>query len=76
MDGPQDDDWYLRNRSRDGIAAMIRVIREIQLLSKFKDSDVLKIMGNIYLQTGGTKVGNELKRLGMLMERDERSNRK
>jgi hypothetical protein len=73
MDEPQDDNWYLRNRSRDAIVAMIRVVREIQLICNFRNSDILKVMGNIYRQTGDAKFGNYLYQLGVLLQRDELS---
>jgi len=48
-----DDNWHFRNRSRSAIMAMFRAIREVQLVSGFKDSDILKAMAAVYRETNG-----------------------
>ncbi len=72
----KDVDGYLRNRARETIADMFRMIREYQRLCSFKNSDILKMMANIYRQTGGGKVGTQIYELARLVERDELLGRK
>ena len=54
MEG-SDDLWYLRNRSRDSILSMARTIREIQLISGLKDSEVFVIFTMFGIRLKGTK---------------------
>jgi len=44
----QDDNWYFRNRSRDAIVDMFRVVRELQQLNGFKDSEIMRAMAGVW----------------------------
>jgi len=45
---PADENWYFRNRSRDAVVDMFRVIRQLQLLNGFKSSDIMKAMLTVW----------------------------
>jgi hypothetical protein len=45
------ENWYFRNRSRDAIIGMFRVIRQLQLLSGIPSSDILKMMLSVWRET-------------------------
>lgn len=46
-----DDNWYFRNRSRDSIIDMFRVIRQLQLLNNFPASDIMKAMLSVWRES-------------------------
>ena len=67
-----DDNWYLRNRSRDLLVDLFRVARQVQLLIGFKTSQVLKILASVYRETDGNLVNVHLFYVIREIERDER----
>ncbi len=68
----QDDNWYLRNRSREAIVDMFRVIRQLQLINGFRTSSILRAMNTVYRETDGALVSAHLFYLIREIERDER----
>lgn len=68
----QDDNWYLRNRSREAIVDMFRVVRHLQLINGFKTSSVLRALSTVYRETDGPLVSAHLFYLIREIERDER----
>jgi hypothetical protein len=42
------ENWYFRNRSRDAIVDMFRVIRQLQLLNNISSSDIIKVMLSVW----------------------------
>jgi len=48
---PAGDNWYFRNRSRDAVVDMFRVIRQLQLLNSFKSSDIMKAMLTVWRES-------------------------
>lgn len=71
----QDDNWYLRNRSREAIIDMFRVVRQLQLINNFKASSILRALAAVYLETGGELISQRLYFLIRDVERDERRGR-
>jgi hypothetical protein len=49
-----DEERYLRNRSREAIADMFRVIRHLQQINKFDDSQVIRAMISVWRNTEDT----------------------
>jgi hypothetical protein len=68
----QDDNWYLRNRSREAIIDMFRVIRQLQLINGFKTSSILRAMSTVYHETDGPLVAAHLFYMIREIERNER----
>jgi hypothetical protein len=68
----QDDNWYLRNRSREAIVDMFRVIRHLQLINGFKTSSILRAMSTVYRDTDGALAAAHLFYVIREIERDER----
>jgi len=68
-------DWYLRNRSREAIIDMIRVIRRLQLVNNFKDSEVMRAMAIVWRESGDRTSFCQLYLFWMIreLEKDERS---
>jgi len=50
----QDKERYLRNRSRDAIVDMFRVIRHLQQINDFRDSQVIQAMISVWRSTEET----------------------
>jgi len=48
------ENWYFRNRSRDAIVDMFRVIRQLQLLNNISSSDIIKVMLSVWRETAGS----------------------
>jgi hypothetical protein len=51
----KDDNWYFRNRSRDAIVDMFRVVRQLQQLNGFKDSEVMRAMASVWKESEVTQ---------------------
>jgi hypothetical protein len=47
------ENWYFRNRSRDAIVDMFRVIRQLQLLNNIPSSDIIKVMLSVWREKAG-----------------------
>jgi hypothetical protein len=67
-----DDNWYLRNRSREAIIDMFRVIRHLQMLNGFKTSTILRAMNTVYRETDAPLVSVHLFYIIRELEREER----
>jgi hypothetical protein len=48
------ENWYFRNRSRDAIFDMFRVIRQLQLLNNISSSDIIKVMLSVWRETSSS----------------------
>lgn len=68
----QDENWYLRNRSREAIIDMFRVIRQLQLINNFKTSSILRALATVYRETEGELTSQRLQFLIRDIERSER----
>jgi hypothetical protein len=71
----QDENWYFRNRSRDAIVDMFRVVRQLQILCNFKNSDIIRQLASIYRATDGEYMSKQLYWLAMMIDRDERQSK-
>lgn len=65
-------DWYLRNSSRDAIADMFRVIRRLQVINGFRNSDIVEVMVNIWRIQGDVILASHLLYMLRDLRRDER----
>lgn len=70
-----DDNWYLRNRSREAIIDMVRVIRQLQLINNFKVSSIFRAIATVYRETDDELTSVQLWNLIRDMERGERRRR-
>lgn len=70
-----DDNWFFRNRVRDSIFHTMHSLRELQLLSGIKTSEVFKIIAKVYRDTGGERTNVFLFYLIRQLEQDERIHR-
>jgi hypothetical protein len=71
----QDKERYLRNRSREAIVDMFRVIRHLQQINDFRDSQVIRAMISVWRSTDETTSFAMLYLYWMAveLERDEKS---
>jgi len=72
-----DDNWYFRNRSRDAIVNVFRVVRQLQQLNGFKDSEVMRAMASVWKESEITQPESTLVSVHFYyiireMEKDER----
>ncbi len=67
--------WYFRNRSRDAIVNMLRVIRFLQLANGFKESEIMRAMAIVWRESGDQTSFATLYLFWMIreLEKDERS---
>lgn len=72
-----DEERYLRNRSRDAIVDMFRVIRQLQQINKFDDSQIIRAMISVWRNTEETTSFAMLYLFWMAreLEKDEKSKR-
>jgi hypothetical protein len=71
----QDKERYFRNRSREAIVDMFRVIRYLQQVNDFKDSEIIRAMISVWRSTEETTSFAMLYLYWMAveLERDEES---
>jgi hypothetical protein len=74
-------DWYLRNRSREAIIDMFRVIRHLQLINEFKDSEVMRAMAIVWRESDAFNDKSSFCQLYLFwmvreLEKDERLKKK
>jgi len=74
-------DWYLRNRSRESIVDMFRVIRHLQLINNFKDSEIIRAMAIVWRESEAFNNKTSFCQLYLFwmireLEKDERSKKK
>ncbi len=71
----QDKERYFRNRSREAIVDMFRVIRHLQQINDFRDSQVIRAMISVWRSTEETTSFAMLYLYWMAreLERDEKS---
>jgi len=69
------DDWYFRNRSRESIVDMFRVIRQLQLLNGFKGSEIIRAMAYVWREVENDFAAIYLFYMIRELERDERNRR-
>jgi hypothetical protein len=71
-------DWYLRNRSREAIIDMFRVIRHLQLINNFKDSEITRAMAIVWRESDDKTSFCQLYLFWMVreLEKDERLKRR
>jgi len=72
-----DKESYFRNRSREAIADMFRVIRHLQQINDFEDSQIIRAMISVWRTTEETTSFAMLYLYWMAseLERDEKSKR-
>ena len=58
---------------RDAIASMLRAIRALQIITGFKDSEILQIMVTVYRETDGAVMNVYLAYVLLQARRDERN---
>jgi hypothetical protein len=69
------EDWYFRNRSRDAIVDMFRVIRQLQLLNNFNSSDIMMAMLTVWRESSDDTLYLYLAYVIRELRRDEKSRR-
>jgi hypothetical protein len=69
------ENWYFRNRSRDAIVDMFRVIRQLQLLNNFNSSDIMMAMLTIWRESTDETLYLYLAYVIRELRRDEKNRR-
>ena len=69
------DNWYFRNRSRDAIVDMFRVIRQLQLLNNFNSSDIMMAMLTVWRESNDETLYLYLAYVIRELRRDEKNRR-
>jgi hypothetical protein len=69
------ENWYFRNRSRDAIIDMFRVIRQLQLLNNFNSSDILMAMLTVWRESSDDTLYLYLAYVVRELRRDEKNRR-
>jgi hypothetical protein len=69
------EDWYFRNRSRDAIVDMFRVIRQLQLLNNFNSSDIMMAMLTVWRESTDETLYLYLAYVIRELRRDEKNRR-
>jgi hypothetical protein len=69
------EDWYFRNRSRDAIIDMFRVVRQLQLLNSFNSSDIMMAMLSVWRESSDDTLYLYLAYVIRELRRDEKNRR-
>ncbi len=69
------ENWYFRNRSRDAIVDMFRVIRQLQLLNDFNSSDIMMAMLTVWRESTDETLYLYLAYVIRELRRDEKNRR-
>jgi hypothetical protein len=69
------ENWYFRNRSRDAIVDMFRVIRQLQLLNNFNSSDIMMAMLTVWRESTDETLYLYLAYVIRELRRDEKNRR-
>ncbi len=69
------EDWYFRNRSRDAIVDMFRVVRQLQLLNNFNSSDIMMAMLTVWRESTDETLYLYLAYVIRELRRDEKNRR-
>lgn len=71
-----DEETYFRNRSRDTVVDLIRVVRSLQALNRWNDSYIFKVIAKVCRETGASSL-LELHLFWLIreLEKHERQNR-
>ncbi len=67
-----DENWRLRNRTRDAIVSIFRAVRELQTSANLKSSEIVRLLLTVYRQTGDVRTAAYLSFLLERLEQDER----
>lgn len=68
-------DWYFRNRSREAIVDMFRLILHLRAINGFKRSEILMAFVTVCRQYNDRVLASFLLYLVRLLESEERKNR-